>query len=79
MKTVRVASSEIEAQMLKELLEQVGIPVVLRPNQIAGELFSLPGEWGDLMVPDEHAREAETLIAEYVASVKENEPEDDRP
>jgi 8-oxo-dGTP pyrophosphatase MutT (NUDIX family) len=79
MKTVRVAFSEIEAQMLRELLEEAGIPVVLRPHLIAGQWFSLPGEWGDLLVPDESAREAETLIAEYLASVKENETEDDRP
>jgi hypothetical protein len=79
MKTVRVAFSEIEGRMLKELLDEAGIPAVLRPNQIAGELFSLPGEWGDLLVPDERAREAETLIAEYLASVKETETEDDRP
>ncbi len=71
MKAVHTAATEVEAVMLQGFLEEVGIPVVLRSHIVPGYSTRIPPGWGDLCVPDEHAAEAKALIAEYLASVKE--------
>ena len=59
--------------MLKGLLEDGGIPVLLRSHLVPGYNTRIPPGWGDLIVPDERLREAKTLIAEYLAAVSEGE------
>ena len=71
MKAAHTAATEVEAVMLKGLLEDAGIPVLLRSHLVPGYNARIPPGWGDLFVPDERLREAETLIAEYLAAVKE--------
>ncbi len=71
MKAVHTAAREVEALMLQGLLEDAGIPVVLRSHVVPGYATRIPPGWGDLLVPDDHVAEAKTLIAEYLASVKE--------
>jgi len=70
-KAVHTAATEVEAIMLRGFLEGIGIPVVLRSHLVPGYGAPIPPGWGDLLVPDEHVAEAKTLIAEYLASVKE--------
>jgi len=73
-KIVRTAGSEVEAVMIQGLLESAGIRVALRPQQIPGYgevLESATGVWGDLLVADEQEAEARELIAEYLASLKD--------
>jgi hypothetical protein len=72
-KTVHTAATEVEAVMLKGLLEDAGIPVLLRSHLVPGYNTRIPPGWGDLFVPDERLREAKTLIAEYLAAVSEGE------
>jgi len=58
-------SSEAEALLLKDLLEQEGIPVLLRSRQIPGygDLISrATGVWGDLLVPVEFEERARGLL-----------------
>jgi 2-dehydro-3-deoxy-D-pentonate aldolase len=71
MRTVHTAGDEVEALMLQGVLEQAGIPVVLRSRQVPGYadvVESATGMWGDLLVPDERVQDAETLIRDYLAA-----------
>jgi len=71
MKAVHTAATEVEAVMLQGLLEDAGIPVVLRSHLVPGYHTRIPPGWGDLLVPDDRAADAKALIAEYLASVME--------
>lgn len=71
MKAVHTAATEVEAVMLRGLLEDVGIPVVLRSHVVPGYTARIPPGWGDLLVPDDRAADAKAFIAEYLASVRE--------
>ena len=71
MKTVRTAFTEVEALILKGVLEGAGIPVLLRSNRIPGYEQNLLNEWGDLLVPDDRVVEATELIAGYLAANEE--------
>jgi len=71
MKNVHTAGDEVEALMLQGVLEQAGIPVVLRSRQMPGygAVFEkATGVWGDLLVPDERAPDARALIHDYLAA-----------
>jgi 2-dehydro-3-deoxy-D-pentonate aldolase len=71
MMIVHTAGDEVEALMLQGVLEQAGIPVVLRSRQVPGYadvVESATGMWGDLLVPDERAGDARTLIGDYLAA-----------
>lgn len=71
MKNVHTAGDEVEALMLQGVLEQAGIPVVLRSRQVPGYgavVEKAMGVWGDLLVPDERAADAGTLIHDYLAA-----------
>jgi dihydrodipicolinate synthase/N-acetylneuraminate lyase len=57
--------------MLQGILEEAGIPVLLRSRQIPGYgtvLERATGVWGDLLVPDERETEARTLVDAYLLS-----------
>lgn len=71
MTNVHTAGDEVEALMLQGLLEQAGIPVVLRSRQVPGYgavVEKATGVWGDLLVPDERAADARALIRDYLAA-----------
>jgi putative signal transducing protein len=72
MKKVYTATTEVEAVMLRSVLEEAGIHVMLRSNVIPGYERPLGGAWGgELLVPDERAAEAGEMIAAYLAQVGE--------
>lgn len=60
--------------MLQGLLEEAGIPVVLRRMPVSGlpevAYPEVPADL-DLIVPDDRAAEARELITDYLASLKE--------
>jgi 4-hydroxy-tetrahydrodipicolinate synthase len=71
MTKVHTAGDEVEALMLQGVLEQAGIPVVLRSRQVPGYgavVEAATGVWGDLLVPDERAADARSLIGDYLAA-----------
>ncbi len=77
MKVVHTAATDVEAVMLQGLLEEAGIPVMLRgrrtpPHGDAVELAVSFG--GDLLVPDDRAEDARELVAGYLASLKNDNP-----
>jgi len=71
LKAVHTAATEVEAVMIRGLLEDAGIPVVVRSHLVPGYETRIPPGWGDLLVPNECVGEAQTLIGEYLASIKE--------
>ncbi len=73
LKAVHTAFTEVEALMLKGVLEEAGIPVLLRSNRVPGYEQNLLNEWGDLLVPDDRAAEAKELISGYLAANEEEE------
>ncbi len=80
MTSVHVAENEVEAVMVRGILEEAGIPVIVRSRQRSPhreavdplELY-LPGtawrERRELLVPNDRIREARTLVSEYLASL----------
>jgi len=72
-KAVHTAGTEVEAVMVQGILEGAGIPVVLRPRESLayGDVVELTAGWGELLVPDAHEMAARELVAEYLASVKD--------
>ena len=72
MKKVYTATTEVEAVMLRSVLEEAGILVMLRSNVIPGYERPVGGAWGgELLVPDERATEAKEMIAAYLAQISE--------
>lgn len=82
MTSVHTAENEVEAVMLRGILEEAGIPVVLRARPRSPYLEALnpaelyqPGldwrELRDLLVPDDRTAEAKELIAGYLASLRD--------
>ncbi len=58
--------------MLRGLLEDAGIPVLVRSHLVPGYNTRIPPGWGDLLVPDERFGEAQTLIADYLAAMRDD-------
>ena len=58
--------------MLRGLLEDAGIPVLVRSHLVPGYNARIPPGWGDLLVPDERSGEAQTLIADYLAATRDD-------
>lgn len=74
LKPIHTAYTEAEAAMVKGLLEDAGIPVIIRPTRIPGGEVLLKNEWGDLLVPADRVKEAREVIAAYAAAPEEEEP-----
>jgi hypothetical protein len=72
-KVVHTARTEIEAALIQGILEGAGILVALSPqgNLPYGEAVDRFWGWGEILVPDDQAREARELIAGYLASVRD--------
>jgi len=73
-RSIHTAGTEVEAVILRGLLEQAGIPVMVRSHEVIayGELVEPAAGWGDLLVPDDRVVEARDLLAGYLASVEED-------
>ncbi len=74
MTAVHTAATEVEALMLKGALEATGIPVMVRSHRIPGYEQAIPPGWGDLLVPDDRAREAREFVAAYLGAPLEDRP-----
>lgn len=72
MTAVHTAGSEVEAVMLRGVLEQAGIPVAVLSRAIPGYgVLIEPDKWGDLFVPDDRAGEARALVRDFLSSPAE--------
>ncbi len=68
---VHRASSEFEAHTIAGVLQDAGLRVMVRSRLVAGyDLPSIPGVWGEVLVPPEEEAEARRLIAEYLSALE---------
>ena len=67
--------NEVAGYILRSVLEDEGIQVYLRSNEMSffGDIKGHPGrsEWGDLLVPSHSVRRAQDCIKAYYDSLKE--------
>ena len=73
---VFVAQNELEATMVKDVLEAEGIDALVRSDQIVwydGIAKAGRGYWGKVFVRDEDERRAKALVAEFVEQDEESE------
>lgn len=72
MKVAHTAATEVEAVMLRGVLEQAGIPVAVLSRVIPGYGVLIESDkWGDLFVPDNRAAEARALVRDFLTSPAE--------
>lgn len=68
------ASTEVEALLIQRILEEAGIPVVVRSYQVPGYgniIQRVKGIWGELVVPASLEEIARKHIADYVQALTE--------
>jgi hypothetical protein len=67
---VHWASSEFEAHTIAGVLQDAGLRVMVRSRLVSGyDLPSVPGVWGEVLVPPEQEDEARRLIADYMSAL----------
>jgi len=68
------APSEAEAALVQRILEDAGIPALVRSRQVPGYaevIRGASGIWGDVLVPAAYASPAQRYVAEYLQRMKE--------
>ncbi|MGH2399202.1 MAG: dihydrodipicolinate synthase family protein, partial [bacterium] len=68
------APSETEAVLVQRILEEVGIPVLVRSRQVPGYAEVIRGSsgvWGDVLVPVAYESAARRHVAEHLGQMKE--------
>lgn len=68
------AGHESEAALVQRILEDAGIPVVVRSRQVPGYaevIRGASGIWGDVLVPVVHESAARRYVAEYLRQMRE--------
>lgn len=72
---VFAADMEYEAVAIRDLLEQSGIPCLVKSNDMVGldvGMFSMnTNSWGDVLVEEEHSEKAFELIAGFQGTLGE--------
>ncbi len=74
---VHEAASETEALLVQQILEDAGIPAIIRSRQIPGYaevIRRASGVWGDILVPAKQEVDARRYIDEYLAALHETPP-----
>jgi hypothetical protein len=69
---VHVASSEVEALLVQRLLNDAGIPAIVRSRQVPGYgevIRRASGIWGDILVPAEHRADARQYVDDYLRAL----------
>ncbi|HEY6103198.1 MAG TPA: dihydrodipicolinate synthase family protein [bacterium] len=72
--TVLKAASEAEAALVRRILEEVGIPVIIRSRQLPGfgDLVQKgSGVWADLLVPIAYESAAREYVTGYLRQMRE--------
>jgi dihydrodipicolinate synthase/N-acetylneuraminate lyase len=68
------ASSEAEAALVRRILEEAGIPVIVRSRQVPGYadvIRGASGVWGDVLVPAPHESAARRYVREQLRQMRE--------
>lgn len=72
---VHQAVSESEALLVQRILEDTGIPVLVRSRQVPGYgevIRGAIGVWGDILVPKAYETEAQRYVQEHLRALKES-------
>lgn len=72
--TVFKAPSETDAVLVQRILEEAGIPVLVRSRQVPGYaevIRGASGVWGDVLVPVAYESQARRYIAEHLRQMRE--------
>ena len=72
--TVLKAGSETEAALVRRILEEVGIPVIVRSRQVPGYgdvIQKASGVWADVLVPVAYESAARQYVAGYLQQMRE--------
>jgi hypothetical protein len=65
--SVHKATTELEAQIMRDMLEDAGIHAMVRSRLVPGyDIPVPPGVWGEVLVRPEDKVEATRLIEEYL-------------
>ena len=68
------AGSESEAALVQRILEEAGVPVILRSRQVPGYaevIRGASGIWGDVLVPIAYEGPARRYVADYLRQMRE--------
>ena len=68
------APSETEAALVQRILEEAGIPVLVRSRQVPGYAEVIrggSGVWGDVLVPVAYESQARRYVAEHLRQMRE--------
>ncbi|MDR7420667.1 MAG: DUF2007 domain-containing protein [Armatimonadota bacterium] len=69
--SVHKAADELEAEIIRGLLEQAGIDAMVRCRQVPGYgVPEWPGIWGEVLVRPADEDAAKQVIAEYLEAVR---------
>jgi 4-hydroxy-tetrahydrodipicolinate synthase len=72
--TVLKAGSEAEAALVRRILEEAGIPVIIRSRQVPGYgdvIQKASGVWADVLVPVAYESAAREYVTGYLQQMKE--------
>jgi len=72
--TVLKAGSETEAALVRRILEEVGIPVIVRSRQVPGYgdvIQKASGVWADVLVPVAYESAARQYVTGYLRQMRE--------
>lgn len=74
---VHQAASETEALLVQRILQDAGIPAMVRSRQVPGYAEVIRraiGVWGDVLVPAERRADAQRYVDDYLSAMKEARP-----
>ncbi len=74
---VHEAGSEADALLVQRILQEAGIPAVVRSRQVPGYgevIRKAIGVWGDVLVPAERRADAQRYVDDYLHAMKEAGP-----
>lgn len=74
---VHQAASETEALLVQRILQDAGIPAMVRSRQVPGYAEVIRraiGVWGDVLVPAERRTDAQRYVDDYLEAMKEARP-----
>ena len=74
---VHQAESESEALLVQRILQDAGIPVLVRSRQVPGYAEVIRGAigvWGDILVPKSYEPDALQYVQNYLRVMKEPAP-----
>jgi len=75
--SVHQAASEAEALLVQQILQDAGIPAVVRSRQVPGYAEVIRraiGVWGDVLVPAERRTDAQRYVDDYLSAMREARP-----